>query len=69
MSEFFREPPLRMWGEELELQDLSSEELMYYSSQFQYPFLLHRAHERQVVEGAEEMLRGLNDKPEETEEQ
>jgi len=69
MSEFFREPPLRIWGEELELQDLSSEELMHYGSQFQYPFLIHRAHERQVVEGAEEMLKELNDKPKEMEEQ
>ena len=67
MTEYFQEPPVRLWGEELDLQSMTSEELLHYGKLFKLPFLIIRAEERQVVEGAEDFLREVNDKPNEGE--
>ncbi len=60
-SEFFKDPSFNLYGIELDLQTMSSDELRYHGAHYQAAFLLRLADEKEIVEGAEDMLRQISE--------
>jgi len=68
MSELLRNQIVNVYGESIDVDASTGQELIEAGRRLRYPFLVIRGQEKQVVEGVEQMLTGLN-QPNKAEEQ
>lgn len=61
MSELYEDPSYLYYHPPLDLQSLTSKELLEQGAHYMDPFLVRLAHERAVVEGAERLLEELSE--------